>query len=400
MPQGLSTTETFLIAMVIILAVPWLIWRLARTDHYAPLVVVQILCGILLGPGVLGAAYPDYYAFVFRPDVVAAFNGLAWWAVMMFVWLAGIELDLRAAWADRREAGTTAALALLVPLLLGGAAAFALLQFPGWIGEKGRHWQAVLGIGMGCAVTALPALVLLMEKLGILHEAFGQRVMRYASLDDIAIWAVLALILLDWERVGRQIGFLIVFALAAMVMHALMKRLGHGDRWPVSLIWLTLCGLGADWSGLHFMVGAFLAGAVLDADMFERTALDAFRNMLLLTLMPVYFLSAGLKAHWEVGGVAVVGAAALLFTASVAGKLIGTIIAGRLLGWRKGDGLAVGLLLQTKGLVMIVFANVLLDKQIISGDSFTALLLLAVASTMLTVPAVKPRLKAPPMPAL
>jgi Kef-type K+ transport system membrane component KefB len=394
MPQALSTTETFLIAMVIILTVPWAVWRLARTDHYAPLVVVQIICGVLLGHGVLGAAYPEYYAFVFRPDVVTALNGLAWWAVMMFVWIAGIELDLRSAWADRREAGTTAALALFVPLLFGSAAAYALLQFPGWVGEKGQHWQALLGIGMGCAVTALPVLVLLMEKLEILHVPFGQRVLRYASLDDIAIWAVLAFILLDWERVGRQLGFLLLFGIAAFAMRALMRRLGSADRWPVSLIWLAICGLGADWSGLHFMVGAFLAGAVLDADMFERTALDGFRNILLLTLMPVYFLSAGLKAHWAVGGGAVFGAAALLFVASLAGKLIGTVAAGRLLGWRRGDGLAIGLLLQTKGLVMIIFSNVLLDKQIISGDTFTALLLLAIASTMLTVPAVKPRLAA------
>lgn len=390
--QGLNTAETFLLAMAIIFTVPWLVWRLARTDHYAPLVVVQIICGILLGPGLLGAAWPDYYSFVFRPDVVGALNGLAWWAVTLFVWIAGIELDLSTAWADRREAGTTAALALIVPLLFGCGAALVLLRFPGWIGPGAAHWQAVLGIGMACAVTALPVLLLLMDKLEILRAPLGQRVLRYASLDDIAIWGVLAFILLDWERVGRQLAFLLLFALAAMLVRALMRRLSESDRWPAGLIWLLVCAFAADWAGLHYMVGAFLAGAVLDADMFDRKRLDGFRSAVLLALMPVYFLSAGLKAQWSADGIATLGAAALLFVAGFAGKLIGVGIAGRLLGWRAGDSLVVGLLLQTKGLVMIIFANVLLDKQVIAPESFTALLLMSVMSTMLTVPLVKPRL--------
>ncbi len=91
----MNTTERFLIAMAIIFSLPWLVWRLARTDYYAPLVVVQIIAGVLLGPGVLGRAFPDYYQFVFTPAVVQSLNGIAWWAVMLFVMIAGIELDLK-----------------------------------------------------------------------------------------------------------------------------------------------------------------------------------------------------------------------------------------------------------------------------------------------------------------
>ena len=105
----MNTTEIFLIAMTIIFTVPYLIWRLGRTDYYAPLVVVQIITGILLGPGMLGAAFPDYYAFVFTKDVIQSLNGVAWWAVMVFVWLAGIELDLGEAWKYRRESAINTA---------------------------------------------------------------------------------------------------------------------------------------------------------------------------------------------------------------------------------------------------------------------------------------------------
>ncbi len=388
----MNTTEIFLIAMAIIFTVPWLIWRLGRTDYWAPLVVVQIITGILLGPGVLGKAFPEQHAFIFNPAVIQSLNGIAWWAVMLFVMIAGIELDLRQAWKHRRESGITAGLALGVPLIFGSVAALGLLAQPGWVGARALDWQFVLGIGMACAVTALPILILLMEKLGVLREPIGQRILRYASLDDIAIWGVLALILMDWQRVGRQLAFLALFALASVALYRLMARIAAGDRWYVGLIWLAACGLGADWSGLHFMVGAFLAGAVMDADWFEQQQMDNLRHNVLLIAMPVFFLSTGLRTDWQLGGSAVFVAAAVLLAASVSGKLIGLGIAGRLLCWPAGEASLIGWLLQTKALIMIIFANVLLDKQIISSDTFTALLLMAVASTMLTVPVVAPKL--------
>ncbi|OYW50377.1 MAG: cation/H(+) antiporter [Novosphingobium sp. 28-62-57] len=389
----MGTTEIFLIALTIILAVPYLAWRLLRTDYWAPLVVVQIVGGILLGPGVLGAAFPEYYAFVFNPQVIGSLNGIAWWAVMMFVFVAGLELDISDAWANRRETTITASCALITPLLFGAAAAALLLQTPGWIGPDGNFGQVVLGIGMACAVTALPILVLLMEKLGIFREPLGQRILRYASLDDVAIWGVLALILVDWERVGRQVIFLAGFSIASWAVRALFRRLEEGDRWYVSLVWLAVIGFAADWSGLHFMVGAFLAGAVLDAQWFSRERLDSFRQFLLLAVMPVFFLSTGLRTKWDVGGAAVFGAAFLFLAASVAGKLAGVQLAGRLLGWAKGEASIIGWLLQTKALIMIIFVNVLLDKGIVTNETFTALLLMAVLSTMLTVPMVTPRLR-------
>lgn len=393
MNHPITITELFLVAMLIIFTLPWLVWRVFRTDYWAPLVVVQIVGGILLGPGVLGAAFPEAYGFVFKPEVIQALNGIAWWAVMLFVWLAGIELDLEEACKRRGETGVTASLALIVPLLFGAAAGSAMLAYSRqWIGPQGTDWQVVLGIGMACAVTALPILVLLMEKLEILRLPIGQRILRYASLDDIAIWGVLALILLDWERIGRQGGFLLFFAAASYAVRAIMARVPQRDRWYVGLIWLALCGLVADWAGLHYMVGAFLAGAILDPKWFDRESLDRFRNTILLAVMPVFFLSTGLRTTWDMGGITVFAAAALLLVASVSGKLVGIALAGRILGWAKGEASLIGWLLQTKALIMIIFANVLLDRGIITSATFTALLLMAVASTMLTTPMVQPKL--------
>ncbi len=389
----LSTTEIFLIAIGIIFTVPYLIWRVGKTDYYAPLVVVQIITGILLGPGILGRIFPDYYAFVFPQPVVQSLNGIAWWAVMIFVWIAGIELDLTKAWAHRRESAIAAGLALATPLLLGSIVAAGMLMHAGWIGPQAMNWQFVLGVGMACAVTALPILILLMEKLQILRQAIGQRILRYASLDDIAIWGVLALVLMEWQRVSMQGAFLISFGVCSYGFRKLMVRLPEKDRWYVGLIWLVVCAFGADWSGLHFMVGAFLSGAVMDSDWFDQKQMDLLRHHVLLVVMPVFFLSTGLRTNWSVGGEAVLIAAAVLLFASVGGKLLGVQVAGKVLKWQPGEASIIGWLLQTKALIMIIFSNILLDKGIISSEMFTALLLMAVASTMLTVPVVSPKLE-------
>lgn len=392
MHMAMNTTEIFLIAMAIIFTVPFLIWRLGNTDYWAPLVVVQIITGILLGPGILGAVFPDYYDFVFNPDVVQSLTGIAWWAVMIFVFIAGVELDLSKAWQYKRESGITAGLALGIPLLFGSAAGFGMLMFDGWLGIEGLPWQFILGVGMSCAVTALPILILLMEKLNILRQPIGQRILRYASLDDIAIWGVLALILLDWDRVGRQGMFLVGFTVIAYLYRRVMIAIAERDRWYVSLIWLAVCGFAADWAGLHYMVGAFLAGAVTDNHWFDQDDMDKLRHNVLLVVMPVFFLSTGLRTNWDVGGTAVFIAAGVLLIASVSGKLAGVHLAGKILNWEKGEASIIGWLLQTKALIMIIFANVLLDKQIITNETFTALLLMAVASTMLSVPVVAPKL--------
>jgi Kef-type K+ transport system membrane component KefB len=394
MAHAMTVTEIFLIAMVIIFTIPYLIWRLFRTDYWAPLVVVQIIMGIVLGPGVLGAAFPEYYQFVFSQPVIQSLNGIAWWAVMIFVWIAGIELDLKKAWEYKRESSITAGLALGTPLLFGCVAAMGLMAFSeGWMGEKGMTWQFILGVGMACAVTALPILILLMEKLEILRQPIGQRILRYASIDDIAIWGVLALILLDWERVGRQGMFLVGFAITAYLFRKLMLAIQEKDRWYAGFIWLAICGLAADWAGLHYMVGAFLAGAVMDAEWFNQEDMDKLRYFILLTVMPVFFLSTGLRTNWDVGGTTVFIAAGVLLVASVMGKLVGVHAAGKILKWEKGEASIIGWLLQTKALIMIIFANVLLDKQIITSETFTALLIMAVLSTMLTVPVVAPKLQ-------
>jgi Kef-type K+ transport system membrane component KefB len=353
------------------------------------MVVIQTLTGVLLGPSLLGAAFPTYYAAVFNPDVIACLNGLAWWAVMIFVWLTGIELDLKQVWADRRETAVTAGLALGAPMLLGAVAALLVLCFADWVGPKGAPWQMVLGIGMACAVTALPILAALIEELDWLGTPMGGRLLRYASADDILLWIVLALVLLEPASSLRQVGFIAAFAVSSVGFRKLTPRLPQQDRWPIAIVWLVLCALGADWAGLHFIVGGFLAGVVVDAQWLGAKRIADMRLLMLSTLMPVYFLSTGLRTRWGISGAEVLLGAGLFLAAAIGGKLLGVHLAGRLLRWDPGETSIIGWMLQTKGLVMIVFVNVLLDRGIITNEAFTALVLVATASTALAYPVVR-----------
>ncbi|MGH8556762.1 MAG: cation:proton antiporter, partial [Methylococcales bacterium] len=131
---------------------------------------------------------------------------------------------------------------------------------------------------------------------------------------------------------------------------------------------------------------------IMDTEWFDQKQMDLLRHHILLVVMPVFFLNTGLRTDWSIGGDAVFIAAAVLLVAAVAGKLAAMQLAARILKWEPGEGAVIGWLLQTKGLIMIIFANILLDKSIISGETFTALLLMSVASNMFTVPMVSPKL--------
>jgi Kef-type K+ transport system membrane component KefB len=171
-----------------------------------------------------------------------------------------------------------------------------------------------------------------------------------------------------------------------------MRRLGPSDRWLVAVIWLVAAACAAEGFGLHFMIGAFLAGAVTNAEWFDERRTTELRYGVLLLLMPVYFLVTGLRTEWGVDSATVLVAAGALLAAAVGGKLLGVWLAGRILRWARDEALVIGWMLQTKGLIMIVFASVLLDKGVISQETFTALLMMGLVSTILTVPIVKPRL--------
>jgi Kef-type K+ transport system membrane component KefB len=215
-------------------------------------------------------------------------------------------------------------------------------------------------------------------------------------MDDLLIWAVLAVVMMDVERLRSQLLFLLGFGVVSVFFRRFMAKMSEFDKWCFAFIWMAVVAFMAERSGLHYIVGAFMAGVVIDMRWFDQKKLDLLRHYVLLIMMPVYFLITGLRTNWAIGGVEVFVAAGLLLLAAIVGKLLGVRIAARILKWDAGDASIIGWLLQTKSLITIVFANVLLDKNMITNDAFTALLIMSLVSTMLTIPIVSAKLAVNP----
>lgn len=388
-----NLSELFLAATFLIYVVPYLFWKLSKIDDYVPLPVVQIVSGVLFGPAILGYILPDFYNYIFTKDNINVLSGLGWLGVVFFVWTAGVHLDVKLALKNKKDMLTTSSLALTGPLFLGSIFAYFISQNVHWIGKDAMTWQFVFGVGMALAVTALPILILLMEKLEIFHLDLGKRVLRYASLDDIMIWSVLAIIIMDWSRLARQIIFISIFLVFALLINKIMPKLKGNDFWYVSTFWVVLVSLIADWSGLHYIVGGFLAGVVMKKEWFDEKELEHFKNNVLLLMMPIFFLLTGLRTTWELGGLLVILMAISLYFIQFAGKAGGIFIASKILKWPKKDWILISTLLQTKALIEIIFCTILLDKNIITSQMFTALLIMAILSTITTIPFYKKQIK-------
>lgn len=388
-----SMTEHFLLAVAVVYTLPYLFWRLCNTDFFAPLVVVQMLFGVLAGPSIFGRLAPEGYHQIFTPEVSTSLNGVSWLATLIFVWIAGVELDQRQAWTYRGETIVVAVLSMSVPLIMGASFAYLLCDDPGWIGPEVHKSQFAIGVGMACSVTALPILIMFLERMNLLKHPLGQRVLRYASLDDLMIWVVLALALMDVSRIGKQSLFLVCFSVACVGFRRLLLHLSPRDRWYLGLIWVTVCAFAADFAELHFVIGAFLAGVVLDSTFLGESRLVALRENILMLLMPIFFLNSGLKTRWDLGGYEVFWVGISLLIVSVAGKMIGVRLAGMRLGWKSNEASFLGWVLQTKGPYTIIFANILLEDAIITHKAYTSIVLMAILSTMLTFPMVQPKLR-------
>lgn len=387
-----NTSEIYLFLIFGIFLIPYMIWRFFKTDKIAPLAVVQIVAGVVFGPGIFGHFFPNAYSTLFTQDTTKMLSGVAMLAVVLFVFTAGVEVDIKEAWIDKKDTITTSFFALATPLFCGSIIAFFISFDKKWLGDNAHEWQFVLSVGMATAVTALPILILLLEKMNILKSEIGIRCLRYASFDDIAIWTVFALILLDFNRIFKQSIFFLLYIIVAYFIIKYSDKIKEQDRLHFSLIWVIACAYFSDWAGLHYLVGGFLAGFVLKESWIGHDVLINLRKYILLLIMPIFFLNTGLRTQWELSDMSVVYLALILFATQAFGKILGISISGKILKWDKQETITVGWLLQTKALIEIIFCTIMLDKGIISPPMFTALLFMSILSTVVTTPVVSRRL--------
>lgn len=388
----------FALDTLIFIGLAWGVWR--ALGRAIPIAVIPIIIGLLLAAtGVLPADW----------DVPSKLGDqVGFVGVLLLAFTAGLETRQSAhlptapdaAPLPRRQAArfvASAGMALVLPFALGALAAHAyFMDLPGWAAPTGGAWMGALAIGLCIAVSALPVLIGIVRELGPLHRPLTQLALRIAVIDDAVLWIGLALLLLGAEggSLLADASLLHLLALGVAVVLALAGRLAQRARAvpPAWTIWIALpvfLAAGA-WAssqlGLHALLGAYFGGAMVPPSWTRRLPVERLSQVALIGLAPLFFGHSGLQIDGSVLGWASLQASLVLLVLAVGAKLVAVLLCPPSSTLSRRDALAVGALLQCKGLMEIVAATILRDHGLLSEHAFAALVTLAVLSTLLTGP--------------
>ena len=363
-------------------------WAISKIGQ--PRVHGEILAGILLGPSLLGVVWPRALGFVFPTEIVGALKVLAQIGLVMFMFLIGLDLDLRKLRGNGHKALVISPASVLTPILLGALLAVWLYpRFGGGVGRLGF----TLFLGAAMAITAFPVLARVLQETGLYHTRIGVLTITCAAVDDVTAWCVLALVVAVVKSAGPAealwtIGLSVLF-LAGMlgVIRPLLRRL------PAIPLWLAICmALGCAWIteqiGIHAIFGAFMAGAAMPRKAeIQQDIHQKLEHAVLTFLLPVFFVVVGLATRIDLLNSPYLLAVTLLVIATaIAGKWGGSMIAARLMGEKWQDAAAIGVLMNTRGLTELVILSVGLELGVISTTIFTMMVLMALATTLMATP--------------
>jgi len=399
---GLSPLLLFLLQAVIVIALPYGLWRFRGIHGVLPLVVVQIGLGVALGPSLLGRVAPALFAGLFPAASLTPLQGLVWLSVIFFAFLTGLHFDMAEIAGRGRAFAVTSLSSVLVPTVLGTAAGALLLTLePGLSGAAATPGSFALAIGLASGVTALPVLGAILRELGMTQSRAGSLALGCAAVNDVALWIMVAGLLamaggrnpsgglVTLAGLGGLAAFL-AFAVRPLAagMLADAVRLGRVNQRELVAICalMLLSAIATEALGVHAMVGAFAFGAVLPKTV-ARDLVERFESFVTVVLLPFFFISTGLSTQFDPGAGGMVLVLVVATSAAVLGKITGTALPLRLLGGLPtGEALVVGAFMQCKGLMEIVVLTMLKDAQIIAPGCFSAMIL----GTLVTTAATKP----------
>lgn len=393
----MSTKVSFLLVASAIILLPWLIWRIELVRRIAPLAVVQIMIGVLLGPSLLAQLAPQFHGSLFTPPVMTSIDGVASLGVLLYVFVTGLHLDTGAIRQDLRRLGVVALGSIMVPLILGAAAGWWMLGFvPDARGPVGSHATFIAAVAICIAVTALPVLAAVLQEMDLLATRLGQSALVVAAMNDAALWIMLALLLAFAKGqyaagAASLLGAAVLFTALLRIARPLLSRLAGVEDRTLLVICLALTMLSACLSealGTGYLIGAFIAGATIPAA-FRPRLLGQLELVTATVFLPFFFMSTGLKAYIEPGSASFLALLAIAVAATVAGKLLGTAFPARRAGCSWPDSISLGVMMQTKGLMEVVVLSVLNDAGLMSRGIFSAMVAMAVICTIITAPGVR-----------
>lgn len=391
----------FLLQSLIVVALPYGLWRIPPLRRILPLVVVQIGVGLALGPTGLGRLSPGIFAALFPSQSLVRLDGLVWLSLLFFAFLTGLHFDL-AEMRDRSCGFLGASLgSLAVPVAAGGlAGAWLLPMVPEAAGPAASPVVFAIGMGLAAGVTALPVLGAILRELDLTRSRIGVLALGCAAVNDALLWVLLSALLAFAGGHGfgqglASLGGLLLFAaFLILAMRPLCKGLLRqaresgvvGPRELVALCALMLASaLVTEALGVHAMVGAFAFGAILPRRVAEDLT-GRFESFVGFVLMPFFFMSTGL-ASFVGGGEGMLALFLVMTGTAFAAKMAATAIPLRFCGglsW--AEALAAGSFVQCKGLMEIVVLTLLKGAGIVSPACFSAM----ICGTLLTTAATKP----------
>lgn len=402
----ISTEALFLIQALILIGAPFLLWRLNFVHKFAPLVVIQIFLGIVLGPTILGRYSPGLYNDLFSLQSLNVLNGISWFGLCFFGFLTGLHFDMKIVTQKSYAFFATSFSTLLVPMLLGGLFAMAFFREP-YIGAGTNKWTYVTGVAIAIAVTALPVLSAILIELKLINTAIGKRVLGYAAINDVSLWIIIGCLVIfaspnnEANKLNAVIQTISLAVLFLLFMQTAVRRTAKylaarklltdtpsSSQFATVVVGILASALATELIGIHYVFGAFIFGAVLPGEV--RTGLyKAFEEFTMVALMPFYFILTGLKTYFSFDDSAAWTFFVLATAVSMSGKIFGTALPEYFINKASANtAIKSGILMQTKGLMEIVVLNILLAEGIISTTVFSALVLMAITTTFLTKPSI------------
>ncbi|KAL0395303.1 UNVERIFIED_CONTAM: Cation/H(+) antiporter 15 [Sesamum latifolium] len=365
-----------------------------------PRVISEILGGIILGPSVLGRS-TKFAETVFPLRSVMVLETMANVGLLYFLFLVGVEMDIGVIKRTGKQALAIAISGMILPFVIGVGFAFLLHQSTEFV----KLSTFILFLGVALSVTAFPVLARILAELKLLNTEIGKIAMSSALINDMCAWVLLAFAIALAENEAMSLasvwvilssGAFVVFCVYVVrpLISWIIRRTPEGESISEFSICLILTGVMisgfiTDAIGTHSVFGAFVFGLVIPNGPLGVTLIERLEDFVSGLLLPLFFAISGLKT--DIGAIDGVTTWVLLFVVIVlacAGKVAGTVLVSVYYKMPFYEGLTLGLLMNTKGLVEMIVLNVGKDQKVLDDKSFAMMVIVAVVMTSIIGPLV------------